>query len=418
MKPTRSKFTILKQVVPYIPAYLVSKLSREHHVDDKCRTFSPWSHVVAMIYAQLSHSLSLNDVCDSLRYHDGALSTLRGAKVPSRNGLSHANSKRNADMAQSLFWAVLADLRKEPPRFGMGRNYAGLPRRFKRPINVVDSTTIQLVANCIDWARHRRRKAAAKCHMSLDLKTFLPNYAVVKTADTHDSKEAPEVCAGMKAGEVVVFYKAYVDFNHLYQLNNREIVLVTRAKDNMAYKVTRRISKPKGKIKRDVVIKLKIKKSREEYPSEFRLVQAEIQVDGRIEEMVFITNNLEWSASSICDLYKSRWGIEVFFKQLKQTLQLSDFLGYSENAVRWQIWTALLTYVILRFIAFLSKWEGSFARLFTAIRGILWSRLELYSTLSLCRGTACKPIRMRAEPFQLYLPGFETKFYGQQVVNL
>ena len=103
MKPTRSKFTILKQVVSYIPAYLVSKLSRECHVDNKCRKFSPWSHVVTMVYAQLSHALSLNDVCDSRRYHDGVLSTLRGATVPSRNGLSHANAKRNADTAQSLF---------------------------------------------------------------------------------------------------------------------------------------------------------------------------------------------------------------------------------------------------------------------------------------------------------------------------
>jgi len=190
VKPTRHKFTILKQVVEKIPGYLVSTLSRKHGVAQRSRGISPWSHVVSMVYAQLSHALSLNDVCDSLRNHGGALSALRGAAAPSRNGLSHANRTRNADMAESLFWQTLADIQKEHPKFGMGRNYCGFPRRFKRVINVVDSTTIQLVANCMDWAKHRRRKAAAKCHMRLDLQTFLPRFAVVKSADSHDTSEA------------------------------------------------------------------------------------------------------------------------------------------------------------------------------------------------------------------------------------
>ena len=112
-----------------------------------------------------------------------------------------------------------------------------------------------------------------------------------------------------------------------------------------------------------------------------------------------------YAASTICDLYKARWDIELFFKQLKQTLKLSDFLGYSENAVQWQIWMALLTYVILRFIAYSGKWKGTFARLFTAIRGILWSRVNLHSVLTIC-GTAEGHIRMCMQPQQLYLALF------------
>lgn len=405
MKPTRSKTTILRQVMSYIPGYLVSKLAHQYGVDEKSRKFTPWSHVVSMVFAQISHALSLNDVCDTLRNHSGTVATLRGAAAPSRNGLSNANKERNADMAEALFWGTLADIQKEHPKFGTGRSYVGFPKRFKRIINVVDSTTIQLVANCIDWARHRRRKAAAKCHMRLDLQTFLPKFALVKSAGSHDAKEARELCGDIRAGEVVVFDKAYVDFVHLHELHLREVSWVNRAKDNMSHTVVRKLSKPHGNILEDVLIRLKVKKSRGEYPDLFRLVRAQVEIDGKFVEMTFITNNITWAASSICELYKARWGIEVFFKELKQTLQLADFLGHNENAVRWQIWTALLTYVIMRLISYIGSWKGSFSRLFTVVRGVIWSRLVLYSILDACCGTAGKRPRMCAEPYQTYMTG-------------
>lgn len=405
MKPAKSTMTVLKQVVDPIPAYLVSKLARKHGVDKKSRSFSPWSHVVSQVHAQLAHSLSLNDVCDDLRNHSGALRTLRGATPPSRNGLSHANRNRNADMAEELFWATLAHLQAQAPGFGMGRKYVGFPRRFKRVINVVDSTTIKLVANCMDWAKHRRRKAAAKCHMRLDLQTFLPRFALVKAANTHDSTEAVELCAGIRNGEIVVFDKAYVDFAHLYALSGRGVFWVTRAKDNMAYEIVGQQTAPSGPILLDATIRLTVDKSRRDYPELMRLVVAVVEVDGKETVMSFITNNFEWAPSSICDLYKARWGIEVFFKQIKQTLQLADFLGHSEQAIRWQIWTALLTYVLLRFVAFRSRWTRSFARLFTVLRSVLWDRLNMYSVLEFC-GTAPRPPPLRSVPGQAYLPGF------------
>lgn len=194
MQPSRHQFSVMKQIVELVPPNLVPKLARKHEVDKKSRTFTPWSHVNTMLFAQLSHSLSLSDVCDTLRNHTGSLSTMREAQPPSRNGLSRANRHRNADMAEELFWKTLDNLQKQPPGFGMGSRYVGLPRRFKRIINVVDSTTIRLVANCMDRAKHRRRKAAAKWHMRLDLQTFLPQFAIVKAADTHDSTEAVESC--------------------------------------------------------------------------------------------------------------------------------------------------------------------------------------------------------------------------------
>jgi len=356
------------------------------------------------MFAQVSHALSLNDVCDTLDNHGGVLTTIRHASAPSRNGLSNANRERNADMAEALFWETLGSLQERWPQFGMGRKYVGFPRRFRRVINIVDSTTIKLVANCMGWAKHRRRKAAAKCHMRLNLESFLPRFAVVKSANSHDAKEARGVCLGILAGEIVVFDKAYVDFEHLAELDERGVFWVSRAKTNMQYEVVREHSPADGRILRDAVIRLTGDRTAKFYPGELRLVTARVEVHGREMTLTFITNNFEWSANAVSDLYKSRWGIEVFFKQIKQTLQLGDFLGYNENAVRWQIWTALLVYVLLRFLAYMAKWGHSFARLFTLLRGTLWECYDLFALLGRY-GTAAPPPRCRAAPEQAYLPG-------------
>lgn len=406
MHPTASKHTILNQICNLIPRNLVPKLARKHGVDKKARDFTPWSHVVAMLHAQLAHSLSLNDVADTMRNHAGTLATIRRASPPSRNGLSHANRVRNADMAEDLFWSVLQHIQQLHPKFGLGHKYSGLPRRFKRAIYAIDSTTIQLVANCIDWAKHRRRKAAAKCHMQLNLQSFLPSFAIVKAANTHDSTEARELCANLQDGEIALFDKAYIDFSHLHDLDQRGVFWVTRSKDNMQYRVVGQHSEAKGNICGDYLIELTVEKSGQNYPKLMRLVIATVEVDGKEKLMTFITNNMEWAPSSICDLYRCRWGIEVFFKQIKQTLQLADFLGHSENAMRWQVWMALLTYLLLRCIGHLGRWVGSFRRLFTLLRGVLFSRLEIFSVLLSC-GTARGSPRMRAAPEHAYLPGFE-----------
>jgi len=406
MKPAKHQYTILKQICQYIPAHLVSKLARSFGIDKKARTFSPWSHVVSMLHVQIAHSLSLNDVADTLRNHSGVLTTIRGATPPSRNGLSHANRVRDPNMAQALFWDVLSHIQNSHPDFGIGHKYSGLPRRFRRTVYAVDSTTIQLVANCIDWAKHRRRKAAAKCHMQLNLQTFLPEFALVKEASTHDSTEAYRLCMSLKSGEIAVFDKAYVDFPHLCDLDRRGVFWVTRAKDNMKYRIVKEHTKPKGDVLCDVLIELETPKSYKAYPQRMRLVTAYVKVDGVKKLMTFITNNMTWAPSSICDLYKCRWGVEVFFKQIKQTLQLGDFLGHSRNAILWQVWMALLTYVLVRYIGFLGQWKGSFSRLFTLLRGVLFSRLDAFSVMSFC-GTARGSPRMVGRPQQAYLPGFE-----------
>jgi hypothetical protein len=403
--PTPSKLNLLRQICNFIPNFLIPKVARQTGVDKKARTFTPWSHLVSLLYAQLTHSIGLNDVCDALNLHSGPLSSIRGAEPPSRNNLSHANKVRSAEMAEKVFWEVYEHLGNLSPRFVSGKAGKRFARKFKRTINLVDSTTIPLIASCMDWAKHRRRKAAAKCHLRLDLQSFLPRFAIVDTARHNDNKRARELCAGIKAGEIVIFDKAYVDYSHLADLTLREVFWVTRAKENMSYRVERRKQKkPVGKILRDDLIRLKTPASRQEYPELMRRIVALVEVDGQEVEMVFVSNNLEWSAASIVELYRCRWQIEVFFKQIKQTLQLADFLGTSANAVRWQVWTALLTYLLLRYMSFLSDWSHSFSRLFTIIRACLWKKWDLLSLLRIY-GTADGHFRYLGRPEQAYFPG-------------
>src|SRR6266850_2490274 len=366
-KPTRGKFSLLRQLCNLIPNHLVPQLAREHAVEEKSRTFRPWSHVVSLLYAQLTHALGLNDVCDALRLHSGPLSAIRGATPPSKNALSYANRERNPKMAETLFWTMLEHLQQLHPGFGAGR----------RP----------------------------KFAFRLKLQTFLPRFALVDTAGEHDNRRAHELCAGVQAGEIVIFDKAYLDFDHLADLSMREVFWVTRAKDNLQCRVVRRLQQGRvGNILRDDLIQL-TGPARKSYPVWLRRVVALVEVDGELREMVFLTNNLEWSAQTIADLYRCRWQIEVFFKQIKQTLQLADFLGNSANAVRWQVWTALLLYLLLRFCAWLSQWGHSFTRLFALLRSALWQKLELRSLLEVY-GIAAGGGRFLGTPQQAYLAGF------------
>jgi len=189
----------------------------------------------------------------------------------------------------------------------------------------------------------RRRQAAAKLHLRLNLQTFLPGFAVIEEASHHDSRRMGALCAGVQAGEIVIFDKAYVHFEHLFELAQRGVFWITRAKDNMAVKV--------------------------------------------------LQSNRNKAEGIIAD------------EQIKQTLKLSDFLGYSKHAIRWQIWAALLLYVLLRFQGWAAQWAHSFTRLFALVRGLLWERFNL-SDLLRDYGTASEPWRMCAQPEQTYFPGF------------
>lgn len=402
-------FQVLRQICNFIPPWLVSRVAKKAGADRRSRSFTPWSHVVTMLYAQLTHAISLNDVCDALKLFSGPLSAIRGAAGASANALSHANQVRPAHMAELLLWEQLDHLQRLCPAFGLGQRR--LPR-FRRRLQVVDSTVITLVANCMSWAKHRRRKAATKLHLRLDLQSLLPRFAIVDLAPNHDNTRAPQMCAALKDGEIAIFDKAFLALAHLRTLTQRGVFWVTRAKENLDYRVVqRRQRQPQGQVLRDDLIQLRGPKSQRLYPEVMRRVVARVELQGQWVEMAFLTNNLAWAPQSVADLYRCRWDIEKFFRQIKQTLQLADFLGNSANAVHWQIWTALLVYVLLRYLAFLSQWQHSFTRLWAICRSTLWRKLDL---LELLRSYGIARIRQRiiSAPEQIYFLNFEPVAVG------
>ena len=163
-----------------------------------------------------------------------------------------------------------------------------------------------------------------------------------------------------------------------------------------------------GRIRKDEIVRLKGPKDRTKKLQGWTLrrVEAWVKVNGRERVTVFITNNEKWAAGSVCDPYKARWEIGVFFKQVKQTLRLSGFLGYSANAIRWQVWTALLVYELLRFVAHLSQWAHSFTRLFAVVRAALWERLDALGLLR-SYGTAGGSFKLPGAAQSAWLPGFQ-----------
>ncbi len=401
--PSRSKLSVLRQLCNLIPPRLTAQLARQTGVHKRARTFSPWSHVVSLLYAQAAHSLSLNDVCDTLQLHLGPLSALRGATPPARNTLSHANRVRDARLAESLFWRTLVHLQSWNPGFARGPKFR-LARRFRRTLHAVDSTNLELVAHCLPWAHYQHRKAAAKCHVRLHLQRFLPQFVCVDPARFNDKRHARAACADVRSGEIVVFDKAYIDFGHLHELHLRGVVWVSRARADLACRVIRPLARRlrrDPRVQRDELIELTSPPAHRKHPTRLRRVVARVTIQGREQESVFLTNQLNWTAGSVAELYRCRWQIEVFFKQIKQTLQLADFLGQSANAVRWQVWTALLVYVLLRFWAWTARWAHSFARLFTVVRGVLWERLEVGGLLRRY-GTARVRLRCVAQADQAY----------------
>lgn len=229
---------------------------------------------MSLIFAKLTHAFGLNDVCDALGLYSGPWASIRSATPPKRNTLSHANRQRPAALAEELFWGTLEHLRHQAPSFGR-RRFPGKLRRLQRTIHLLDSTVLELVAKCLDWAAHRRRKAAAKCHVRLNFETLLPGFVVVDVAREHDNVRALQATASLKKGEILIVDRGYVDREHFAHWSERGVIWVTRWKEGLSCDVLdRRPIKAGGKVLADEWIVLSNGVSA-------RRIRARVEVDGQ-----------------------------------------------------------------------------------------------------------------------------------------
>ena len=404
VKPAKSGYTFFRQIVQHFPRGMIERIASESKAD--IRKFSCTSHVIAIMYGHITKARSLNEICDGLRLHASDLAKIKNATPPKRNTFSNANRTRDPAIAENIFWEFLEHIKETYPDFAYDKKHSGFIARIKRSIFAIDSTTLQLALNCFDWAKHRRKKAAAKTHMCLNTGSGIPSFAVVDKASDHDSTRAEEICVKLKDGDILLADRAYVKFNFLYGLSNRGVYFVLREKKNMCFEVAESRPHDDPSIISDEVIKMSAANTLKKYPDVLRRVKAVVEVDGKKIEMTFLTNNFQWSPRTIAELYRRRWAIEIFFKEIKQTLQLADFIGYNDKAVKWQVWIGLLTHMLLRLLKHLSKWKLSFSRLYGVVKSAVWMRVDMFGTLDIY-GTAAPPRRPVVFSKQLYLKGFE-----------
>ena len=410
-KATRRRMiSCFAQIVQeHLPGWKIEELAAGEKI--KARKFSYSSQVYLLMLSQFLHLFSLNEIVDVSRIYAPELSRIRGISPASLNTFSNANRTRSAGVMQAFFWAVYGFFRNEEPDFVRGRHHGRLSRFKLRGIYAMDSTTIQLAYWCIDWAKHRQRKAAVKVHMVANVANRLPHFCVFGKAKDHDSKMEDELFNSLKEGDIGIADRAYNCFKALYRQSRRGVFFVVREKSGMRYRVVKRVAKKDlgENILSDETIQLTGQRTSKEYPDAMRRVKARVKVDGKWRTMVFLTNNFEWSASTIAELYKARWEVELLFKELKQTLQLQDFYGENANAVEWQIWAALLTHLVLRWLKYKSGAACSYSRFAALARAIVWLKKDAMAILR-SYGIAPPPDSGGAASGMPYLPGFEKMF--------
>ena len=377
----------------------------------KARKFSYSSQVYLLMLSQFLHLFSLNEIVDVSKIYAPELLRLRGITPANLNTFSNANRTRDPKVMQSFFWEVYDTFRRQDGGFVRGRHHGRLTRFNLRGIYAIDSSTIQLAYWCIDWAKHRQRKAAVKIHMVANVANRLPHFCVFGRAKDHDSKMEDELFNSLKEGDIGIADRAYNHFKALHRQSLRGVFIVVREKSGMKYRVVRRVAKKDlgENIISDETIMLTGQRTSKEYPCAMRRVVARVKVDGKWRTMVFLTNNFEWAASTIAELYKARWEVELLFKELKQTLQLQDFYGENENAVAWQIWAALLTHLVLRWLKYKSGAACSYSRFAALVRAIVWLKKDAMAILR-SYGIAPPPDPGGVASGMPYLPGFEKMF--------
>jgi hypothetical protein len=340
--------------------------ARDLKAEYASKGFSSWAQFVSMLFCQLAQARSLREIADGLKSCEGKLKHLGLEQEPKRSTLSYANAHRPWELYQRLFYDLLADCQLLSPKKKF---------RFKNRLLTLDSTIIELCASMFDWAHWRHAKGAAKLHLLLDHDGYLPVFAHVTEGKVADVKVAQTL--DLPKGSIVALDRAYTDYKLYARWTKAGVFFVTRLKAKADVVAIKSHPVPKGgKILRDETIRLNpLMAGRPDLPDLRRIV---VWLEDKQEELVLLTNNFELAASTIAAIYKERWQIELFFKLLKQQLKIKTFVGTSANAVRIQIWTALIGVLVVRYLQFRSRFRWAVSNLVALLRWNLFTYRDLW----------------------------------------
>lgn len=325
---------VFAQLVQFLDRSRFNRIVTKYQGDKYIKSFSCWNQLLVMMFGQLAKSESLRDLTVALEAHWRKLYHLGMGKSVTRSNLSKTNEQRDYRIFEDYAYRLVDEARSVNTEkvFGLdGHIYA------------FDSTTIDLCLEVFEWAKFRKHKGGIKVHTLYDIEAQLPTFFHITPAATNDMKAMPEIPYEKSA--YYIFDRGYNDFANLYKIEQIEATFVVRAKKSLKFKqISWKRRLPKN-ILSDSTICFVVYKSSKDYPLSLRRVVYYDEEQGR--EFVFLTNNFVLPALMVAELYRSRWQIELFFKWLKQHLKIKKFWGTSENAVRIQIYCAIITYCLM-----------------------------------------------------------------------
>jgi hypothetical protein len=365
--------SLFNQLLQHFPRTEFGALVKENNAERCAKGFGCWTQLVSMLFCQLAHADSLREICNGLGCCLGKLVHLGIAKAPNKSTLSYANGHRPAKLYEDLFYTALKRFRDEE---GLGPRKKKF--RFKNKLLSLDSTTISLCLELFPWAKFRKAKGGVKAHVLLDHDDYLPLYVLITEAKRSDVKMADAFT--LNRGSIVVMDRGYNDYALFGKWTAEEIYFVTRLKENAAYEVVEVCAIPKDRnIRSDQLIRFTGAQAQKDCPCLLRRVVVWDVVNQR--EIELLTNLIAFGATTIAAIYKDRWEIELFFKALKQNLKVKSFVGTSENALRIQIWTALIAILLLKWLHHLSKAKWSLSNLASMLRLNLFTYRDLRNWL-------------------------------------
>jgi hypothetical protein len=332
---------IFSQIVTFLPARIFDRCVNTFQGDKWVKHFTCWNQLMCMIFGQLSNRDILRDLLVCLNAHKSKHYHLGFGKSISRSNLSEANEKRDCRIFEMFAYEMIAEAQKNclaDSDFNLS---------IKGNVYAFDSTTIDLCLNVFWWASFRRAKAGIKIHTLLDIKTAIPVYLFITSASIHDVNGLDQI--NYETGGFYIMDRGYIDFERLYVINKHDAFFVIRAKSNLQYvRLSSENPDKTNGILCDQRIKLKGTNSKKSYDTEIRRIKYYDKEQKKT--FIFLSNNFELTATDIAMLYKHRWKIELFFKWIKQHLKIKSFWGASENAVKIQIYSAIITYTTVAII--------------------------------------------------------------------
>jgi hypothetical protein len=363
MSNTASLFT---QILSLFQRSDFARHARELKAERHARGFSCWSQFVSMLFCQLAQARSLREISDGLKSCEGKLKHLGLEAEPKRSTLSYANAHRPWELYEKLFYDLLAQCQAVSPRKKF---------RFKNRLLTLDSTTVELCASMFDWAHWRQTKGAVKLHLLLDHDGYLPVFGHVTDGKVGDVKVAQTL--DFPKGSIVALDRGYTDYRLFTRWTRAGVYFVSRLKKNADIQVVEDYSVPKGSnVLKDQKVRLQAFVAGRPDLEDLRMVT--VWLEDKQEELVLLTNHFKLAASTIAAIYKERWQIELFFKLLKQQLKIKTFVGTTANAVRIQIWTALIAVLIIRYLQFRSAFQWAVSNLVALLRWNLFSYRDLW----------------------------------------